>query len=470
MSISILRFAFELAEKINQRVISREIMDIDVMADEILEDCKETSIDILQEIVRQMNEDFRKDKQTRKELGLVIKEKDRPRSLMTALGMIRFDRDYFYDKENDHHICALDHMLGIAKYERVGAAVAARLVSQAAETSYEKATRIVTGGAVSRQSVHDQILKVDVPEVQPDPEKKIVKELHVYADEDHAHMQKPCKKKGKQNKMVPLVTVTEGMYRQCKGRNRTLHPMHFASENFDTGELWKTAEGYIGKAYDLEELENVYIHGDGGQWIRNGLDNISQTVHVIDGYHFKRELRTICRILPDRNIKTALLSALEKDDHLRADRYIQSLLEEPLTEKESKKILDFAGYLFRFWDEIRRRITEDIPGSCTEGLISHVLSERFSRDPMGWSEKALGKLVSVRVYLKNGGKLTKEDFRRDKETPERYKEYADRLIDEQVRGAMDFSLFENESPIFDRASGTQILLHKLGMAGSPMVQ
>ena len=39
-----------------------------------------------------------------------------------------------------------------------------------------------------------------------------------------------------------------------------------------------------------------------------------------------------------------------------------------------------------------------------------------------------------------------------------------------VRGAMDFSLFENESPIFDRASGTQILLHKLGMAGSPMVQ
>lgn len=125
MSISILRFAFELAEKINQRVISREIMDIDVMADEILEDCKETSIDILQEIVRQMNEDFRKDKQTRKELGLVIKEKDRPRSLMTALGMIRFDRDYFYDKENDRHICALDHMLGIAKYERVGAAVAA---------------------------------------------------------------------------------------------------------------------------------------------------------------------------------------------------------------------------------------------------------------------------------------------------------------------------------------------------------
>lgn len=469
MHNSILQLAVRLTEKICERTEAGEIRDLDIMADEILGDCRETSAEIIRVIIRHLNESIRNDKQTRKDMGLVIKEKDRPRQLLTHLGPIRFERDYYYDKDSGTYTIPLDQMLGIAKYERVGAAVAAKLVSRAAETSYAKASDIETGGEVSRQTVHNQILKVNVPEVEPKEERRIVKELHVYADEDHAHMQKPGKEKGKQSKMIPLVTVTEGMYQECKGRNRTINPMHFSNEGFDTKELWKTTEGYIAKAYDLEHLEKVYIHGDGGQWIRNGLENITQSVHVMDGYHFKRDLRSICRILPHRNVKVTILNALEQDDSGKADRYIQGLLDEPMTEKEQKKILGFAGYLFRFWDEIRRRLTKGIPGSCTEGQVSHVLSERFSRDPLGWSEESLGKLVNVRVYLKDGGKLTKTAFRQGEERQEKYSEYADRLTEDHIKGAVDFSLFEPERPIFDGASGTQIQIHGMGMARDNLV-
>ena len=461
---SILQLAIKLIEKICERAESGEIRDLDIMAEAVLSDCKETSIHVMEELIRNVNEGFREDKETRKELGLVIKEKDRPRSLLTALGQIDFSRDYFYDKEEGHYTCILDQMLGIAKYERVSAAVSAELVSKAADRSYAKASQDVTGGAVSRQTVHNQILKVHVPEVEPKEEKRAVKELHVYADEDHAHMQKPGKEKGKQSRMIPLITVAEGVYQECKGRNRTINPMYFANEMFDTKELWKTTEGYIDKAYDLDQIEKIYIHGDGGQWIKNGLENITQSVHVMDGYHFKRDLRSICRILPHRNIKVTLMNALEGNDPGKADRYIQELLDEPITEKEQKRILGFAGYLFRFWDEIRRRLTEDIPGSCTEGQVSHVLSERFSRDPLGWSEKPLGKLVSVRVYLKDGGKLTKAAFRQGEDLQEKYSEYADRLIEEHIKGAVDFSLFDPVDPIFNGASGTQITIHGIGMA------
>ncbi len=48
------------------------------MADEVLKDCKETAVQIIQEIIRHMNDRFREDKQTRKALGLSLKEKDRP--------------------------------------------------------------------------------------------------------------------------------------------------------------------------------------------------------------------------------------------------------------------------------------------------------------------------------------------------------------------------------------------------------
>ena len=63
---------------------------------------------------------------------------------------------------------------------------------------------------MSRQTVKNHIRKINALEKQPEnPEKRVVKELHVYADEDHVHMQKPNKERGKKSKIVPLVTVTE---------------------------------------------------------------------------------------------------------------------------------------------------------------------------------------------------------------------------------------------------------------------
>lgn len=462
MHNSILQLAIKLTEKICERTESGEIRDLDIMADEVLRDCRETSAEIISVIIRHLNESIRNDKETRKDMGLVIKEKDRTRQLLTHLGPIRFERDYYYDKDSGTYTIPLDQILGIEKRERIGGSVKAALVAQATDSSYAKSSVIVTGGEVSRQTVHDQILKMDVPESQPYEEHKQIRQLHVYADEDHAHMQKPGKEKGKKNKSVPLVTVTEGTVPRSAGRNRTIHPMHFSDEGFDTKNLWKKVSGYIARAYDTEYLEKIYIHGDGGRWIKNGLEEYPQSVHVMDGYHFFKGLKAVCRILPQRNTRIVILEALKKDDKRKADQFVQELLTEPLAEKERKQIRAFAVYLFGEWDAIRRRVLGDVPGSCTEGQVSHVLSERFSRDPLGWSEEVLGKLVGARIYLKNGGKLTKEIFTAAVTGRERYSEYADRLIREALSGELDFSMFEPELPVFDGASGTQIVLRGIG--------
>ena len=470
MNTSILQIAIELANKICLRAEEGETRDLDIMAEEILNDCKGSTREILQVIIQYMGRELREDKKGRKELGLVIKEKDRPRRLLTALGQIDFTRDYYFDKKEGRHTAVLDQMLGIAKYERVGAAVGAALVSEATEVSYSKASDIVIGGEVSRQTVHNQILKMETPEIEAGGEKRTATELHIHADEDHVHMQRPGKEKGKQSRIVPLVTVTEGTEEESKGRNRTLRPVHFSDESLDTRNLWKSVEGFIDKGYELEKMERICIHGDGGQWIRNGLKDLAQTVHVMDGFHFYKELRKISKLLPNRHVRVALTNALEKGDRRRADEYIQDLLEEELTEKETERIRKFAVYLLRNWDEIRRRLIEDsMPGSCTEGLVGHVLSERFSRDPLGWGERALGKLVMARIYRKNGGKLTKGHFRKNGEAKERYSEYAERVMEEHIKGAVDFSIFEPEMPVFDGASGTQILLHEIGMTRDTLI-
>ena len=183
------QITIELVEKINKKAFSEKLSDLDRLAAEVFEDCTDYARLMIQEVIHIRNLQFRDDKAFRKQEGLVLKEKERPRQILTKLGMLEWNRDYYYDKGTESYVFPLDHMLGIRKYERIGDEVTAQLLNRATEVSFAKSTDIVTGGAVSRQAVHNHIIKADIPEKQPKTEKKPVKELHVYADEDHVHMQ-----------------------------------------------------------------------------------------------------------------------------------------------------------------------------------------------------------------------------------------------------------------------------------------
>ena len=62
--------------------------------------------------------------------------------------------------------------------------------SLATEVSYAKSAQIVAGGEVSRQSVRNSILRLGgiEKEAEVGKPKRRVKELHIFADEDHVHM------------------------------------------------------------------------------------------------------------------------------------------------------------------------------------------------------------------------------------------------------------------------------------------
>lgn len=194
-----------------------------------------------------------------------------------------------------------------------------------------------------------------------------------------------------------MVTVTEGTQTVGIRRNQTIGKMHFVDEKYSTKALWQSVEGYIEKAYNVEKIENIYIHADGGKWIESGLENFSNVTRVMDGYHFFKELKKISLKYPKRNVRVSILNAVAQDKQEKANNYIKELTE------EGDEIIEFGKYLFGNWEAIRNLVPLEIPGSCIEGQVSHVLSERFSRNPMGWSEKGLGKLSKLRVYRLNGG-------------------------------------------------------------------
>ena len=444
------------------------VTDLDATASELKRDSERLSREILQVLIETMNAALREDKKTRKDLGLTLKEKDRRRSILTELGEIKFNRDYYLNNKTGEFETPLDQMISIEQRARIGGAISAKLSTKATVESYERSTQDVTGGMVSRQTVRNHILKAPELEKEPcSPEKKKVKILDVYADEDHVHLQKPGKEKGKKSKVVPLVTVTEGKIKIGTNRYATVNAMHFVDEKQDTASLWASVEGYVMKTYDMDYLKEIRIHGDGAKWINKGFENYPNVIRILDGFHLQEHLKGLSRKFPKLHVQSRINDALATNDRDKAEAILSSLVKHCKDEKAFEAIQKEQTYLFSNWEAAVNRFREEISGSCTEGLISHVLSERFSRNPMGWSEEGVGKLSKLRVFCKNGGKIKAEHFKSSYPGSESYKEYAGRYVAEFV-SKCDFSWINDlrDSYVFDTASGTQQAIKKIGRCRS----
>lgn len=444
------------------------ITDLDTTASALKKDSEELSREILQVLIEEMNVFLREDKKTRKDLGLTIKEKERPRCIFTELGEIKFSRDCYFNKKTGEYETPLDQMMSIEQRARIGGAISAKLSTKATEESYERSAQDVTGGMVSRQSVRNHVLKAPALEKEPPgSEKRKVEILDIYADEDHVHIQKPGKEKGKKSKVVPLVTVTEGKVKVGNTRYATINPMHFVDEKQDTDSLWTSVEGYIIRTYDLDYLKEIRLHGDGGKWINKGLENFPGVVRVLDGFHLQKHLKSLSGRFPKQHVQSRINEALAVNDRDKVEAILSSLVKLSKSEKDFKAVQKEQTYLFSNWETAANRFRQEISGSCTEGLISHVLSERFSRNPMGWSEEGVGKLSKLRVFCKNGGEIKAEHFKSSYPGSESYKDYAGRYMAEFIKKC-DFSWINDlrDSYVFDTASGTQKAIKMIGRCRS----
>lgn len=447
--------ALNLVNKILHRANEGEFTDLDRFAASILEDCKEASVKIVEAMVADLNRKIRQSTDWRAQQHLSMKERERPRRLLTSLGEIEYQRDYYKDTVTGKYVYPVDVCLNVSKYERVGAEVCAQLVRRATEMSYAKSADVVTGNQVSKQTVYNQVKRIPKLGMTASFTQKKVIELHVFADEDHVHLQKPGKKRGKQNQIVPVVTVTEGFEHVSKRRNKTICPHHFVDTNFNGKELWKTVGAYIEHAYNMATIENIFVHGDGGNWIQKGLEEYPATVHIMDKYHFEKDLKAFSRVFPEKKIRQTIHKKVRENEFESAGRYMNELLELAETDAQKEKVQKFGEHLFRFWDEIVECFREGAVGSCTEGQVSHLLSERFSRDPMGWSKGNLGKLSQARIHLKNGGEITGEIFKPDYQ-PQTYKNFA--ATNGCSSKPLNWSIFNPTPTSMDTSAATQKLL------------
>ena len=409
----IARQLVKMQGKILGKIQEDGLGDIGQTAEELFETLKEGTCELLQAILEATDAEIAKAAGERKQDGLRIKERNVARRVVMSVGEIVYRRTYYETSEGER-VYLLDHLIGVEPYERVSKALCAKLVNLSAEMSYGKSVR--HGKAqVSRQTVSNKVgglreVVQDVTRAEHTPE-----ELHIFADEDHVYM------KDGRSAIVPLVTVTEGIDTSDPKRHRLINPLHIAGYGMETETFDDQVEACVNERYDINAVKRVYIHGDGANRIVKLGERFPNASHVLDGFHLEKYLKKLGHYNGATQRMGALRAALrdgnwKKYKKLLEDIYILQ------TGKDRERCKDVVRYLWNNREAAHLRYDPDICGSCTEALVSHILSERLSRTPLAWSERGLQKMTMLVVFRKNGGKVTANDIRVSMTADERERE------------------------------------------------
>ena len=347
----------------------------------------ETVRGLLATCYEQKDAELLADKVARKEAGLVVERRRDVRHVVTQLGVVSYHRTY-YASRSGGYCYPIDQVVGLEPYQRISSGVGLSVVEAAREMSYAKASRVVTGGQVSKQTVMRKIREVQ-PVVEAVLQRK-VSVLHVDADEDHVKLQTG------ESRIVPLVSIYEGIERNGK-RGVCKNVFHCSEFGQKTEVLWEEVLTEIERRYDLTNTK-IYLHGDGALWIKQGLEWLPNSVFVLDRYHINKALKGAVSGIERK-------SGSQYEYHLRralneGDKdYFCSARDSLISRwpERTQTIVENCSYLLNHFDAIHVYNTdmEAQKGGATEPHVSHVLSSRLSSRPMGWSEKTLEKFVPI---------------------------------------------------------------------------
>ena len=466
METIITQVAEKVVEDILINIYENGISSIGETAESLMSVLKEGTLELLSAAVSEVDQAVLSAKKERKLDGVTVKQRNVPRTVVTSLGNLTYERTYF--KLSDGTMAYLtDQLIGVEPFERVTKELCAELVQNTASMSMQKSVD-VTGAPVSRQTVNNKLLSMQNVVTEVNRVKSTPAELHIFADEDHAHL------RPKRSAIVPLVTVTEGIDTSNPKRHKTISPVHFQGYGMDNHNFVENVVAAIYEKYDMDMVERVYIHADGGNWIKSLGNLMPHAIFVMDGFHLEKYFKRLFRLNGAAPYSGIVRKAVKENDFEAFAGYIVSIGEKQ-DEKGKKKLYQIVNYFQNNWDPAVERMKGTYCGSCTEPLISHTLSERLSRNPLAWSKEGLAKMAMLRVFTENGGKVTTEQIRISRSKTDRSKDFCalkngleiyNKYAEEHVRsvfgGKHDWSIFERNSVpaafTYGKLTGTTILL------------
>lgn len=346
-------------------------------------------------------------------------------TLLTSIGTLHYHKTLFQNKKTGAYEYFLDRAMGLEKHARMTEDAEARILEEAVQTSYEKGGKSVSISEeeVSRETVKNKLHALKFPKKENNPQsRKMVDYLYIEADEDHIALQFREKKgdittneyhQKTNGAIAKLIYVHEGIEQENeKSRRHVLkNPYYFCRvcEGKENKALWDEVYEYIENTYDLSKIKKIYLSADGGSWILSGKRQIAGMTYVLDEFHLKKYLQKITRHFwkKEKELEEELIKIICYGTKKKFEEKIEERKKEITNPGGRKRIEEGKAYLLNNWSASRLRLLRKngVKGSSSESHVSHILSDRMSSRPMGWSKTGMSKMARLRAYYYNKGDM-----------------------------------------------------------------
>ena len=338
---------------------------------------------------------------SRRKQNWYVHEKSAPNTLATIFGEVHYQRTYYKHKTEKEYRYLSDELMGVDAYDKMDVSLKARLIEEAIDTPYARSGRKAAETLeISSQSVMNSIRElgsVSNNEVKISRPKETAKTLYIEADEDHVALQSGgCAE-------PRLVYVHEGKKKVGKDRFQLQNVRYFGGMYKESEELWNEVADYIDCAYDYEQIEKIYLSGDGASWIKSGAGIINKSIFVLDRYHLNKAIKAAGAHLENAEIE--IWRAIKREDKEYLKVVFETILDSTEAETKAEAVRTAKTYIMNHWENIKHHYSKDYSGCSAEGHISHIYSDRLSSRPLGWSRDGIDQMARLRVFAANGGNL-----------------------------------------------------------------
>jgi len=335
----------------------------------------------------------------------------RTRTIITLWGEITYKRTEYIDRRTNKPYCYVDRKLGLLKRMRFDVAVCSLIYE-----AYSRDVSMTSVGRnigerihgyslshnrqlhyISRQSVWNILNRFKEIHFPETPQETIPEVLYVMADEKYVPTQRdPNHKK----RMVKTAAVFESRKKVGKNRYELVNKRYFS---FLEGQFWPQFLDHLTNIYDLTKVKQIYIMGDGADWIKAGVNIInSQDVHVkyaSDRFHV---FQAIGHITKDKKLQSILLDYVIHNKRKDFNKIVDSILQQETSESRIKTITEKRNYIISSFQGIQVMYKNVKIGCSMEQVISHILARHLASIPKAYSYNRLPTYVNNRINQENG--------------------------------------------------------------------
>lgn len=393
----------------------------------------------------------------------------RPRTIITVLGELTYTRTEYIDRSTGLPYIYIDRKLCLYPKQRYDCCVEAKAKELYADHNSMIKVGKILGEMVhshfslnpnrkyfhiSRQTIFNLLHRVEKISTVPDAVNNTPDTLFIMADEKYIHLQGEHKenesdeeKKKKHKQMVKMAICFEGNHHlytkngEPTKRHELVNKFIYASCKGDRDRFWDNFLEKISHKYDLSKVKKIYILGDGANWIKNAVMNLSypgtSVTFALDKFHAAQATNRMTTDDLYRELLTFYLYQNQREDF---DVLADIIKKEKI---ESNKSLDLFSqnldYLHNNWKAFQVMVREVKIGCAMEQAISHVLASPFASVPKSYGKHNLPIYLDSRIHLKNNEDLLLMHLKALDIQPKKGSEV---VLNEKL----DWSFFDNQEP------------------------